>query len=244
MRIFDHLVSIAVIVFALGIQSVHAQDAMFVDSSGNVGIGTNTPSNALEVTRSDGTAKFAVIENSGTAAARELFQLSNNGGPFFIFTNQDINQSYSFAMGATGHFLISHQQTSGVQMRLQPSGDLTITGSLNEGSSRDLKDNITDIDSEAVLAKLDELEISEWNYTDNRGTRHVGPMAEDFHRIYGLGPDAKHIAPKDLAGVALVAAKALRAENEALRDRVEQLDQVKSEVELLKAELRELKKDR
>lgn len=226
-------------VFAFEVAS--AQDAMFVDSSGNVGIGTNTPITPLHLQRSDGTARLLVEEGSGTASARELFKISNNGGPFFIFENRDISQSYSFAMGATGHFLISHQQTSGVQFRLEPNGNLTISGSLNESSSRDVKDNIADVDPNTVLTKLDGLPIAEWNYIGDSGNRHIGPMAEDFHASFGLGSDAEHIAPKDIAGVALAAAKALRAENQSLRQQIEELNGLRAEMQAVKEELKALK---
>lgn len=191
--------------------------AIDISGSGEVGMGLSNPESALHVRRSDGSARLLVEETSGIAGARELFKLKNNGGPFFIFENTDLGESYSFAMGATGHFLISHQQTAGVQMRLRPNGNLEIAGTLTEGSSRDIKDNVAVVDSSTVLAKLDELEISEWNYAGDDEIRHIGPMAEEFYGAFGLGPNAKHIAPKDLAGIALAAAKALNAETKQLR---------------------------
>jgi hypothetical protein len=40
---------------------------------------------------------------------------------------------------------------------------------------------------------------------------HLGPTAQAFHEAFGLGADDKHLAPKDLAGVALVGVKELHA---------------------------------
>lgn len=188
-----------------------------MNASGNVGLGTDAPIASLNLIRTNGTAKVLVQEQSGTTAARELFKLSNNGGPFFIFENTDIGQSYSFAMGATGHFLLSHQQTAGVQMRLTPAGDMTITGNYLTSSSRTTKDQIIPVDTATVLEKVDQLPIAEWSYLSSPDLRHVGPMAEDWHAAFGLGPDERHVSPTDMAGVALAAVKALRAENHALK---------------------------
>ena len=65
-----------------------------------------------------------------------------------------------------------------------------------------------------------ELPISTWNYkTDAPRVRHMGPMAEDFHAVFGLGADEQHISPLDANGVALAAIQGLygRSQNQAAR---------------------------
>ena len=112
------------------------------------------------------------------------------------------------------------------------TGDLIIVGTLTEGSSREVKDNFTAVDGRQVLASLEELPIGTWNYkTGTPKDRHIGPVAEDFHAAFGLGADDRHIAPKDVAGVALAAIKAQQAmirekdaQISALRDRLSALE--------------------
>ena len=64
---------------------------------------------------------------------------------------------------------------------------------------------------------------------------HIGPMAQDFHAAFGVGADDKHIATVDADGVALAAIQglnqkvegevtALRAENAALKQRLEKIE--------------------
>lgn len=226
-----------VVCLALASGTARAQDAMFVDSTGNVGIGTNTPANSLHVLRSNGTAKLLVEEGSATTGARELFELRNNGGPFFIFKNTDISQSYSFAMGATGDFLISHQQTAGVQMRLTPSGNLTISGSLSQGSSRAIKKAIEPVDGRQVLQKVASLPISRWSYeSEGAKVKHMGPMAEDFYSAFALGHDSS-ISTLDTSGVALAAIQAL---NDMLRDKDQELEELRGSITELEARLKQL----
>lgn len=66
------------------------------------------------------------------------------------------------------------------------------------------------LDPRAALQRVVELPVSLWSYkADGAATRHLGPMAEDFHQAFGLGADEKHIAPGDQAGVALLALQGL-----------------------------------
>jgi hypothetical protein len=88
------------------------------------------------------------------------------------------------------------------------------------------------------------LPIMQWSFKEFPGARHLGPMAQDFHAAFGVGLDDKHIATVDADGVALAAIQGLnekvevrsqksevsiqklRAENAALKQRLEQLERV------------------
>jgi hypothetical protein len=60
---------------------------------------------------------------------------------------------------------------------------------------------------EGTLAKLSQLDIKTWKYKDE-DTSHIGPMAEDFHRVFGVG-DGRTINLFDVLGVLLSAVKEL-----------------------------------
>ena len=76
-----------------------------------------------------------------------------------------------------------------------------------------------------------ELPISEWSYkTAADGTRHIGPMAQDFSAAFGLGNSNTSIATLDVGGVALAAIQALEAENRALEARIEALEALVAEL--------------
>ncbi len=80
-------------------------------------------------------------------------------------------------------------------------------------SDRNAKENISPVDGRAVLEKVAALPLNEWNYKSQDATeRHLGPMAQDFHATFGLGPDDTHIADIDLGGVALAAIQGLYAQ--------------------------------
>jgi len=59
------------------------------------------------------------------------------------------------------------------------------------------------------MSKVADLPVTTWSYRSEPGVRHLGPVAQDFHRAFGLGADARHIAALDTGGVALAAIKGL-----------------------------------
>lgn len=76
-------------------------------------------------------------------------------------------------------------------------------------SSRKLKENIEEVDSKAVTKKLDGLKLYKWNYKTDPANSHIGPMAEEFQKAFGVG-DGKTIHAVDAIGVMLAKAKELR----------------------------------
>jgi hypothetical protein len=105
-------------------------------------------------------------------------------------------------------------------MTLTTSG-LTVNGTFVSASDRNLKENFSAVDSQAVLKKVSALPIQNWNYKDDAATRHIGPMAQDFYGAFGVGPDDKHIAVVDEGGVALAAIQGLNEKLEARSQKLE-----------------------
>jgi hypothetical protein len=99
-------------------------------------------------------------------------------------------------------------------------------------SDRALKTNFATVDPGDMLQRVRELPIATWNYTsDDPAIRHIGPMAQDFAALFGVGADDRHIHPLDGQGVALAAIQGLGAEvarlhyaNVALAERLARLE--------------------
>ncbi len=61
-----------------------------------------------------------------------------------------------------------------------------------------------------AFEKVAKLPICTWSYVvEPSTTRHLGPMAQDFHQAFGLGTSDKRITPIDANGVAIAAIQAL-----------------------------------
>jgi hypothetical protein len=115
---------------------------------------------------------------------------------------------------------------------------LSTGGTWTNASSRDLKDHLRPVRGTAVLRALAKLPISTWHYRSEAArVRHLGPMAEDFFRLFHLGQDDRHIATVDEEGVALAAIRALAARSGRQQ---RQIDSLRSELDRLEAQMRRL----
>ncbi|MER7701131.1 tail fiber domain-containing protein [Streptomyces sp. NPDC096095] len=78
-----------------------------------------------------------------------------------------------------------------------------------------------------VLEQVVQLPVSTWRYHwDPPHVRHLGPMAQDWWKAFGVGENDRTICCADANGVAIVAIQALHRE----------LTQLRGEVEALRAE--------
>jgi hypothetical protein len=103
---------------------------------------------------------------------------------------------------------------------------LTTGGAWVNASDRESKHRFEEVDGEVVLSRLAELPVSTWSFKDEAtASRHMGPTAQDFRAVFGLGSDERTIATIDADGVALAAIKALAERNDRLEARVAELEE-------------------
>lgn len=198
--------------------------------TGFVGMGIQSPTAALHIQRTNGQAKLLVDEASTTSATRTLLELSNNGAAAMRFTT-GLNTGWD--MSAGNALTLATQGAATPQFSLQSNGNLTITGTLSNGSSRLLKTGIVPVDGAALLDKVLALPIYHWRYkTSPAQELHVGPMAEDFRQMFHLGHDDRSLAPADLAGVTLGAVQALA---QKVSERDADIANIKARIQALEA---------
>jgi hypothetical protein len=164
-----------------------------------------------------------------------LYQRSRNFAWYFGGTHEDGELSNS------GGFTL---------MTLRPfSGPTTVVGhayaqSFNNNSDRAMKEAVRLIKPADVLQKLVAMPISSWVYKTDKNVRHIGPMAQDFHKAFGLGgSNDKNIATVDADGVALAAIQGLNqklvAESKAKDAKISALERAN---EAIQRELNVIKK--
>jgi hypothetical protein len=101
-------------------------------------------------------------------------------------------------------------------------------------SDRNLKENFTIIDRNEILELLSQLKITRWNYKeDNNDITHIGPVAQDFYALFGLGKNERSISTIDPSGIALAAIQELYRQNQSQMDEIQNL---KSEINRLNNE--------
>jgi hypothetical protein len=121
---------------------------------------------------------------------------------------------------------------------------LTKGGVWTNASDKNKKENFETLDGREILEKIDRLPITSWNY---KGTaeKHIGPMAQDFHRLFGVGVDDKTITTIDPSGIALVGIQELyrrwqQAESQVTGQQT-QITEAASQVRDQQAQIDELK---
>ncbi len=85
-------------------------------------------------------------------------------------------------------------------------------------SDRNMKEKFTPVEGADLLSKIDRLPITRWKYkTESDEVSHIGPMAQDFHAIFGVGGDSTAISTLDPSGIALAAIQELSRQNNELK---------------------------
>jgi len=196
-----------------------ADNAIFVDATGRVGFRTSTPVLDLHVSTSN-TPALRMEQNSAGGFTAQTWDVGGNEANFFVrdltggsrlpFRVRPGAPTSSIDISADGDVGIG---TASPTSKLDVRGDVSVNGSITQLSSRDAKTDFAAVTHADVLARVAALPISTWRYKDSVPTdRHLGPVAQDFYAAFGLGRDDEHVAPTDMAGVALAAIKALDAE--------------------------------
>ena len=103
-------------------------------------------------------------------------------------------------------------------------------------SDRNKKENFQPVDGEEVLRKIRQFNLTSWNYIgqDAKTLRHYGPMAQDFYEAFGHDAIGTVGTPKtinsgDMAGIMMIAIKALATENVQLKSAVAKQEVVNAE---------------
>ncbi len=151
------------------------------------------------------------------------------GGPAWdIALSPDSPSSMRFWNGSADNFV------------LHENGNATLRGTLTQNSDRHVKERLEPVNARDVLAKVSSLSISTWSYTNSAGTRHLGPMAQDFRAAFGLGETDRGIASVDADGVALAAIQGLNQKVEDLSGELKRRETENAELKLRLEKLEQL----
>jgi hypothetical protein len=146
----------------------------------------------------DGAFVWADSTNAVISSTANDQFIARAGGGFFLTSTNRLPEDQGLINTSAG---ANPNGTNGAY--------LSAGGVWTDVSGEDAKEGFRAVKPTAVLRKVAGLPVKTWSYRSEPGVRHLGPVAEDFHRAFGLGADDRHIASLDTGGVALAAIKGL-----------------------------------
>ena len=154
---------------------------MYSAVSGNVGIGEPSPAWKLHVVG----PHPLLIDNTGSPFNDSIlfrrfgvnqYTLSVTSEPSLDIFDQ-VAQTFRFTIRSNGNVGISDQTPS---ERLSVGGNIKATGTITQGSSRELKEDITVISTKEAIETLKCLEPVKFKYkAEDSGEEHLGFIAEE-----------------------------------------------------------------
>jgi trimeric autotransporter adhesin len=209
----------------------------------NVGFGTTVPAARLDVAPAAGVRGLQVIGQRTGDWSSALTWLENNNSsgnsaPALRVASWGACPNGALSVSANGTGLIA-QFGNYYSFVANITTNGTFNGLIfNPTCDRAAKEQFTAVEPRQVLEKVAALPLSEWSYKADTPTRHLGPMAQDFHAAFGLGTDDKHIATVDADGVALAAIQGLNQKlEEQLRAKDTELKALKQRLDALEQRL-------
>ncbi len=163
------------------------------------------------------------------SAPSNTLYLRNNGNIGFGTTLPQASL-HIVETNASEDFLIIAEATNtspeSQVFKVEPSGDTTILGNLDVGSSRNLKQNIEEISGKDALEALDELNPVHFSYRATPDVHSLGFIAEDVPEIVATD-DRRTLRPMDL--VALLT-KVTQEQQKTIEDLSAQLNHLQNVV--------------
>jgi len=188
------------------------------------GVNAQAPNAGTFVWNSFGSANAATVANT-----------------FSVFGTHGLDVEY-FGLtpgGAGTRYVYLGDLFGGDTIHVWNGAHLTDGGVWANASDKNRKTDFSTVDPKQVLNKLITLPVSEWRYTNElAGIKHLGPTAQDFQAVFGLGTDDKSIGTVDESGVALAAiqgldqklneketeVQSLKRQNDSLEKRISELE--------------------
>jgi hypothetical protein len=207
--------------YALYVQNSTAAPMFNVRNDGRVGIGTTTPSAALDVQTVSGGVGLKVSTNAGAFGYGATVTVVNDQTKALVIAN---------STSATEPFIVYGDGKVGVGVavpseKLDVAGNIKASGTITPSDAR-LKTNVRTIDH--ALDEIVKLRGVRFDWKKD-GKRSVGFIAQEVEQVFpefvSTGSDGmKGVDYAKFASVLVQATKELRAENQALRARLDQIE--------------------
>lgn len=185
------------------IEGATPTNALYVDSTGRIGLGTSTPARDLTISvplsagiRMEQNASpfqaWDIVANDANFYVRDV---NHEGNPFIIKTSAPNN---TLVLDSTGR--LGMGVASPLYQIHHSSGARLDAGTWFNASSRALKQDIQPLDERAALETVKALQPVTFEYKANPAETNVGFIAEDVPALVATN-DRKALSPMDIVAV-------------------------------------------
>jgi hypothetical protein len=182
----------------------------------------------------------SVFGGFNTVTGSDCYVMGNNsnvsGSSNFVFNGHtnalSVATSDGVTFSANRYSLFTHpDRLLGVSLSLGSTSWAAV-------SDRNKKENIVELDSAEILAKVETLPIYHYNYIGTEpGMIYRGPMAQDWHVLFPSDKDPLTIDTMDLDGITLAAVKGLAA---IVREQAAQITQQNQRIDSQDEQIKKL----
>jgi hypothetical protein len=223
-----------------------SQVVMTLTKERNVGIGTTSVPLKLTVLGKSGAYGAALFKNAGYS---NVFSILPHPSITYLSSGIYYDGAWIQANDSVYNQLFAMDTATGARWYASSTGAgswnlasnvllWNNSGTWVGSSSRKLKENFTQLNPDDLLNKISQLDITRWNFkSEGKKITHIGPVAEDFYRIFKTGDTEDHLATIDTAGVSLAGVKALSGK---VKSQQEQIKSQQKQIEELKLHNRQL----
>lgn len=224
---------------ALGINCWAGNSSTFAAGENNTATGAASVALGYHAHTNARQGSFVFADRSTVDTLRAGVNHSANwrlSGGFRIFTSSNLSTGVTLQSGAS----VSNWGQASAVISTSTGALLTTGGVWTNASDVNRKHFFENVSGETLLKKLAGVPIQEWSYkTEDNSVRHIGPMAQDFRKAFGLGNDELTIGTVDADGIALACIQTLETRTSK---QAEELEALKTANNRLLARLEALEK--
>ena len=208
------------------IESGTPSNALYLDSTGRVGMRTSTPAKDLHI--ATGSTPTIRLEQTGTARSWDIFANHQN----FVIQDATAGSSpFIIRPGApTAALTVDAAARIGLGVGFpsyqihHSSGARLDAGNWINASSRDVKQQIHDLDRDAAFDALRSLQPVTFAYNANPADTHVGFIAEEVPDLVAT-PDRKGLSSMDVVAVLTKVIQEQQKTIDEMRARLDRLEE-------------------
>ena len=210
-------------------------NSLYVDSNGDIGLGTASPDAGLHVITANGVKISPTDDGAAPSDILEIEDESVDNTARMRF--RDLAGDQWVAGAGAGDTFTIFDPADAAEFILTDTGNLTVTGDMNATafnvtSDVNAKENFKAVDAQQVLSKVLDLPVTSWNFISQPEIQHLGPMAQDFYAAFGLGSNQVTISATDMTAVALASIQGL---NEVVEEKDAEIAELKERLAALEA---------